>query len=243
LLLIDEGTANANVALTSPADNAKGSAITGTFKCNAIIDALNYTLQLSEHADFKDSITVESTTNNFLVPHLKFGTQYYARVKTSIWPSFGKTTTFTTRDEDDYVFISKPVNGAIDQPTLNLKITANVVPGASRYTIQVSPTPDFADHIVTDSSSKDGQRTLVFSNLSYSTLYYVRARSNLSDTYGRVSTFTTQAEEFIQVTAPIAGSTNNDPSLITVSCSPITGANSYTVALSTTSDFSSGTVI
>ncbi|HYF68007.1 MAG TPA: choice-of-anchor tandem repeat GloVer-containing protein [Ohtaekwangia sp.] len=234
------------VGLSFPAHQETGAPIHGKYRCNRVSSALNYTLQLSEHADFRDTVaTLNGLVNEFDLASqsLKFSTQYHARVRSSVWPAYGSVTSFTTRSETDYAFISKPSNGATGQATMNLKVTVNQVPGATRYTIQLSKTPDFSGEILSDTSKTDGQRTMTFSHLDYATVYYARGKSNVSESFGRVSSFTTQAETFITITSPVNGATGLDQSLFTVSCSSMNAAEAYTIELSATPDFAGPNIL
>lgn len=234
-----------SVGLSFPSHQATGAPIYGKYTCDVVPSALNYTLQISEHADFRDTVvTLNSATNklDFGLQFLKFATPYHARVRSSVWPVYGPATSFTTRNEMDYAFISKPSNGATGQATMNLKVTINQVPGATRYLIQLSKTSDFSGEILSDTSKTDGQRTMTFSHLDYATVYYVRGNSNVSESFGPVSSFITQAEPLLTITSPANGATGLDQSLFTVSCSSMDAAELYTIELSATPDFSGPTI-
>lgn len=134
-------------------------------------------------------------------------------------------------------FISKPANQATGIAAPTLKITANVVSGAMRYTIDVSTSPDFLENLITRTSSVDFQRTLIFTGLDYSTTYYARAKTDNSP-YGKVNTFTTKEEEYPIIIQPSNGSDEINPVVLNVVVAPIPGAASYVVELNNKADFS-----
>jgi uncharacterized repeat protein (TIGR03803 family) len=133
-------------------------------------------------------------------------------------------------------FISKPVNNEVNVSAPVLKITANVVSGATRYTISLSSTPDFSADVLTKTSEVDNQRTIIFTGLKYAMVYYVRAMTNNSP-YGKISKFTTKAEVFPTVAEPAGGKNNVNPVVFKVTLSPIPGASQYTVEVNSKSDF------
>jgi uncharacterized repeat protein (TIGR03803 family) len=133
-------------------------------------------------------------------------------------------------------FISKPANNATDVGAPYLKITANVVTDETRYTIQISPTSDFSSDVIEKTSSKDNERTMVFSGLTYATMYYARART-ANTPYGKISRFTTKAEVFPMVIEPSNGSDEANPVVLKIGVSPITDAVSYTLEINSKSDF------
>jgi hypothetical protein len=85
------------------------------------------------------------------------------------------------------------VNGATNVGTVNVKITANIVFGATNYTIELNTSPDFTGTSIVRSSAVPNQRTIIFPNLAPSTKYYNRTRTNLPSGWGPVRSFTTRS--------------------------------------------------
>jgi uncharacterized repeat protein (TIGR03803 family) len=226
--------------LVSPANNSSSVNIKTTCTANAVANATDYTFQLSIPQDFStDVLTFNSSTNSVSVSGLKCATKYYARVKSNLNNSFGAVTSFTTKTADQYAFVSKPSNGSLGNDAVELKVTANQVEGATRYTIELNTAPDFSDSTLTSVSIKDNQRTLTFTNLKYSTKYYARVKTDLSDVYGKVTSFTTRAEQFTFVSEPSGNTIDQDYAVVKIEVAPVPQAKRYDVELSASADFSS----
>lgn len=140
------------------------------------------------------------------------------------------------------LFISKPANNSTNVPAPVLKVTANAVSGATRYTIELNTSPDFTETSFIQTSAKDHQLTLTFRGLAYAKTYYARVKTNLSNHYGGVSRFTTRQEEFPIVREP-NGLTDANPLLMKVVVGTIPDAKRYTVELSRKSNFSGPSII
>jgi uncharacterized repeat protein (TIGR03803 family) len=229
-----------NVYVTTPANNSTVSSKNLRFKFNPIQGATLYTLELSLAEDFAQVVgRAQSSNPEFIASDLKANTKYYARVKTNVWPAFGLVTSFTTEPINNN-YISNPRDGATDVSAPSLKVTAGTVSGATRYTIELSTSPEFTDPFVR-TSKVDNQRTLVFDSLAYNTKYYGRFKTNISG-YGRVTSFTTKAEVFASLTEPAHQSASLHPMVVKLVTSSITGASRYTVQLNTTADFSGASI-
>jgi uncharacterized repeat protein (TIGR03803 family) len=150
-------------------------------------------------------------------------------------------TTFVTRTAEDYAFVTRPANGSTNAEVVNLGVTANLVPDARRYTIELNTAPDFTGTSFVKTSTKDFQRTLIFERLQYQTVYYARVKTELSPNYGRTTRFTTRAEIFAHLTEPQG--TGVDPAVVKLAALNVTGARRYTIELSTTPDFSGSTLV
>jgi uncharacterized repeat protein (TIGR03803 family) len=227
------------IALTTPLPGATNAAVHGIYRSRSELEARSYTLQLSEDPKFLTvTRTITNSVNQYDLgsSYLKFSTTYYARVKGNVWPVFGATTTFKTRSAADYAYITQPADQAVGVIPNQLKVTVNPVPGAKRYHVQLCTTQDFSTGVISDSSRTDGQRTFIISGLSYSKRYYVRAKSNLS-AFGKTTVFTTAPEPAVQVSLPHGGGLQ-DASMLAIECSTVAGAETYTVQISKTSDFS-----
>jgi uncharacterized repeat protein (TIGR03803 family) len=226
--------------LTYPANNSISVNINHTCTARSIANATNYTFQFSIPKDFSTNVlTYNSSSNSVAVSGLKFATKYYARVKSNLNSSYGLVTTFTTKASEQYAFVSKPINGSSGNDAVELKVTANLVLGAKRYTIELNTLADFSDSTLVAVSSIDNQRTLVFTNLKYATKYYARVKTDLSDAYGKVTSFTTRAEQFSVVSEPSANATNADYNVIKIEVAPVHQAKRYVVEVSANASFAS----
>src|SRR4051812_41502769 len=67
-------------------------------------------------------------------------------------------------------FVSNPANNSINANAPTLKVTANVVTGATRYTIELNTSSHFTGTSFIKTSTSDNQRTLVFQGMAYSTV-------------------------------------------------------------------------
>jgi uncharacterized repeat protein (TIGR03803 family) len=228
-------TAESISYVTSPANNATNVATVLNITANTVPGAASYTIQLSESATF-DTVAFEITgaTRSLAFSGLKYNTIYYNRVRTDMASGFGQVRSFTTRTAESISYVTSPGNGAVN---INPSVTiyANTVPGAATYTIQLSETSDFATiHF----EATGATRSLPFAGLKYGTTYYNRVITNLTSNYGQVRSFTTRTlESYAYVTSPGNGATNVNTSL-NVTSNTVPGASSYTIQLSTLSDFS-----
>ena len=98
LSFISKSLTRALVQVIQPADRAVDLPIKNNFHVTPVKYAETYTLQLSKRSDF---ITIEQTkthtANSIEIGGLEYGTTYFARVKTNLWPAFGPVTRFRTR--------------------------------------------------------------------------------------------------------------------------------------------------
>jgi uncharacterized repeat protein (TIGR03803 family) len=184
------------IEVLRPANGATNVLVNDTHRVTFIPGSLWYQVQFSTVPDFSAGVLTSTypTSSNLPKVNLAYSTKYYARAKSSLWPYYGKTISFTTRSAESYGFITNPKDGSVNVETQNLKVTGNLVPYAKRYTLQLSPTPDFSAGVITKVSAIDFQRTLVFTDLAYSTKYYARMKTDISG-YGRVTSFTTKADQ------------------------------------------------
>jgi uncharacterized repeat protein (TIGR03803 family) len=139
-------------------------------------------------------------------------------------------------------FVSKPANNSVNNAAPYLKITANVVTDAKRYTIEINTNADFSGTSIVRTSSKDYERTMLFTGLAYSKTYYARVKTDLSAVYGKVTKFQTRAEMFPIVAAPGDGIDQQNPVVLKVYVNGIPDAKRYTVELNTKSDFSGSSI-
>lgn len=183
--------------------------------------------------------------SNVYVTGLTASTNYHVKI-------FEYTETGTKKN---YLVANAPVANVTTLPPPNCPFTspangatfiyvtptciANAITGASTYTLEVSPVSDFSSGVIV----RTGVRNQVFTGLAYSTLYYARAKTNLSPDYSVVTTFTTgPPEAFSYVSSPINGATGQNCNLA-VSSSFVHYANTYTIELNTASDFTGTSIV
>jgi uncharacterized repeat protein (TIGR03803 family) len=221
---------NPAIRVNSPANGSTNALGYGTFHLTYVPGSLWYTIELSKNPDFSGQILSSTRDNPHVGPlQLEYNTKYYARAKSSLWPYYGVTTSFTTRTAESLAFISNPKDGAINVEAPTLKVTANEVRGSKRYTIQLSTTVDFSANVMTKTSAVDHQRTLTFEGLAFSTKYYARMKTDISN-YGRVSSFTTKPDPASATVAAFDGGREADNMRMQVHPNPST--SSFNVALS-----------
>jgi hypothetical protein len=156
--------------------------------------ASSYRIEISESSAFTGTVHVINSTNGvgkINPPGLKYSTKYYARVKTNLIDDFGLVTTFTTHAPEKYSFVGSPVNGATNVPLNGVKVTANIVYGATLYTIELNTNAAFTGTSIVKTSATANQRTIVFDGLQPSTTYYTRVKTNYPSNWGPTRSFTT----------------------------------------------------
>ncbi len=226
-----------DVSLTAPANNSVNQNVTVSASAKALSGATTYTLELNTQADFSGTPIVKSGARTQSFSGLSYSTQYYARAKTNLSPDYGIVTSFTTATPEYFSYVKTPANVATNV-NVNLTITSNTVIGATTYTIELNTASDFTG----TSLVKSGAVSQVFNNLAVGTTYYSRVKTDLSPNWGSSRSFTTgDAAALSYITTPANNAANQLWSL-NVTCNTVTGASSYTVQLSPSSDFSSGIV-
>jgi hypothetical protein len=224
-----------NVFVTTPADNAVNQLVRLNVTARAVTGATSYTIELSSDENFSGGVRSRTGSRTLLFDSLQYNTTYFARVRTNLNPDFGKTTRFTTVGSDYYSYVVSPANYAVGQ-NLALTVTANVVPYAALYTIELNTSADFnpGTAIV-----KTGTRSQSFTALKPNALYYSRVHTDLSDVWGQTRTFITRSAESLSfVTSPANGAVNTN-TVLNITSNDVSGASSYTIELSEFADFSS----
>jgi uncharacterized repeat protein (TIGR03803 family) len=227
-----------SVAILDPIDNKVDVSVKPIVKISPVSGATQYTLQLSETSNFTSGVTtLTSASPNIQTGPLKYLTLYYVRAKSNLNTAYGPVSHFTTHDANKYAFVSNPVNQATNVATNNLKVTANIVYGATHYTIELNTNQFFiGSPSIVRTSATSGQRTLTFNGLAPGTLYYSRVKTELTSYYGPVRSFTTAGQPTYLV-EPANNQTEVSPATA-IRVAAVTGAVSYTLEVSTTSDFS-----
>ncbi len=190
--------------LTEPNYATTEASVTPSLQVTKLAGVTNYRIEISANADFTGTVHVVNSTDGLgkiSAPGLKYSTKYYARVKTNLVDDFGTVTTFTTHAPEKYSYVTSPVHGATNVSVNNTQVTANIVYGATLYTIELNTKADFTGTSIVKTSASVNQRTLTFNGLLSSSTYYSRTKTNLPSNWGPTKSFTTigaaPAPEFI----------------------------------------------
>lgn len=99
LSFISKGSQPAIVQVIQPSNKAADQPVKIDFHVTQVLYAEEYTLQLSTVRDFSTiTHTKTSATTSIEITGLDYGTTYFTRVKTNLWPAFGPVTQFRTKD-------------------------------------------------------------------------------------------------------------------------------------------------
>jgi|GEM_PF-845955 len=205
-----------------------------------ITGASNYTIQLSADITFLTGILQQSGPSpTFAYSGLAYNTKYYSRVSSDLGASWGPTKNFTTADPLYFSYLTSPINASTGINVLT-NITANLVPGATTYTIEANTAPDFSGTSIVKTGAA---RTYAYS-LAYSQTYYVRVQTNLmAGQWGATKSFTTGDPVSLAYVVTPANNAVNQHLTLNVSANNLPGATSYTIELNTASDFSGNSII
>jgi hypothetical protein len=228
-----------NVFVTSPVDGAINQKVKLNLTSKAVSGASAYTFELTTQGNTPATVITQTGARIQLVDSLHYNTVYSVRVKTNLNSAYGKTTTFTTAPSENFAYAISPANGATNIG-MKVNVTANLVLYATSYTMELN-----TDSLFSTSSAivKSGGRLLSFNNLSTSTTYYVRIKTNLSPKWGKTHSFTTgPALIFSYIISP-ANNATDVSTILNVKANNITGASTYKLQLCTSSDFVSSPII
>ena len=223
-----------NVYVTTPADGATSQKVKLGVTSRALTGASVYTIQISPTSDFSSNVKSKSGARTQTFDSLQYNATYYAQVKTNLGPSFGKVTTFSTVGPEYYSYITSPASNATNV-NLTINVSANIVPMATTYTIELNTSPTFDP---TTAVVRTGTRTQAFTPLAPSTVYYGRVKTELSDTWGATRSFTTKSAASLSYVTSPANNAVNVNTTVNVTSSNVPGATQYTIQLSETTDFS-----
>lgn len=184
----------ATPSLVAPVDSALYVGPTTSFSWTAVPGAVMYTVQVASDSLFNNVISLNNFGTNS-GSGLKFpgSANSYWRVQSnngghmSPWSSYRMFT--AVPDSADLISPADSATGVY----LNQTFTWHAVPGADKYMLQVSKSPNFAGQTSTYSSLTDTSFQ-VTNLLTASTVYYWRVRSfvgSIAGFYSSVRTFTT----------------------------------------------------
>jgi hypothetical protein len=222
--------------VVTPSDDAFNvSTDNVTVTSNHVWNSTTYTIELSTRPDFLGAISQTSTApyqRSLTFNGLQPGRIYYARVKTEDTANeWGKVTSFTTTLPSSVV--TSPAHNKNDVAP-KTSVSVRSFPGASSYELNISTSNDFSTGVAVYNSSST---TFAINPLKYSTTYYTRVKTNISD-YGTITQFTTHhPEKFSFVSSPVNGATNVSYNTLKVTANEVLGATSYTIELNTRPDF------
>jgi ELWxxDGT repeat protein len=152
--------------------------------------------------------------------------------------SSGTSRIFPAPQQMSNAFVVSPQDGAANQK-LDLTVSSKTISGAANYTIQISTAADFSVNVV----SKVGNRSQRFTNLNYQTIYYTRVKTNLDQTFGRITSFVTAAPaDYSVVISPIADALSV-ASNVNVTSNFVPQSSVYTIELNPDPGFASKTSI
>lgn len=224
--------------VTSPANHAVNILTSVNVSANTVVGATTYTIELNTAADFTGTSLTYTGTRTHLFTGLTYSQVYYTRVKTDLSSNWGPAGRyFTTISILSASYITAPANNAT-KVKWQLNVTANNI-GASQYTIQLSPDPDFLANVIQNSGPTN---ILPFSGLLYDTKYYARVSTNMVSGWGPTRSFTTDNPiNFSYVTNPANNATKVLWQL-NITSNTVLGATQYTIRISPESDFSNGVI-
>jgi len=248
---IDNFAIPAAPSLAFPSDSSTNVSTNPDLDWDSSTGATSYRLQVSALSDFSTTVVDQSglTSTSFQVPVLSNGTTYYWRVKAknavgiSNWSPTWQFSTMATSSAPAAPALSSPSDNATDIATDTTLVWASSN-GATLYQLQVSTVADFS----TIELDQSGLTTTSFrlTGLSNSTVYFWRVKASNA---GGESPWSTVRRFTTIVAAPAApvlsspGDNTIDVSTdTTLVWNSSTGAVSYGLQVSTTSDFSTTVV-
>jgi len=244
------GTAPQPPTLSSPSNGATNVGLPPTLTWNASSGATSYTLQVSTNSSFTSFVYNQSGLigTSQQVTGLNNSIKYYWRVSatnnygTSGWSSVWNFTTAAGGTAPQPPTLSSPSNGATNV-SLPPALVWNVSSSATSYTLQVSTNSNFTSFVYNQSGLTGTSQQVT--GLNNSIKYYWRVSA--TNTYGTsgwssVWNFTTAAggtaPQPPTLSSPSNGATNVSlpPGLV---WNVSSGATSYTLQVSTNSNFTS----
>ncbi len=164
--------------MTSPVNGATNVSYVTNITANTVPTATTYIIEANTQPDFSGASILKMGTGRTYSFTLAHNQTYYVRVQTNLMPGeWGSTIrSFTTGDPVSLAFVTSPANGAILVPT-TVNVTANVVSGATSYTIELNTNDTFTGTALVLSGTG---RTKNFSGLAEATTYYSRVSTNLT---------------------------------------------------------------
>jgi hypothetical protein len=236
----------AKVTNLNPADLDTDIKLIPTFSYSAVTDADSYQIHLSDVSDFSNLIIDEEISGTELTSSMKltYSNDYYWRARAK--DNFGEisdwsdTIAFVTKDQLSSPILVTPANGKPDEG-LKPELAWNSLAGAIGYRLQISKTDNFAT-LERDISGTANSHTLT-TDLDASTKYYWRLQAWDSDkdssSFSTVWNFSTRTPLVKVTDLEPADNATNIKLYPKLTYSAVSGADSYLIQLSTSSNFSS----
>lgn len=225
----------AQVVLTTPANNSKNIALTGTLNWNTISNATSYDVQIATDVSFNNIITntnVSSNSYNYTVPNNL--TTYYWKVRAKNGSNYGDySSVFQFETKLASPVINYPTNNAGGIPTTGT-ITWNSVTGAVNYTIQISSDDAFNTLLTNEVIAGT---TYDYSSLNNYTYYYVRVKASNADGESNYTTHTFRTVVGTPTNLIPTTNTYSQHLAGTLQWQSVLGASNYEIQVSTNSTF------
>lgn len=230
--------------LSSPADGSINQQVNLSLQWNTVQAAQTYALQISGSSDFLTLVVNQTglTSTSFSPIGLNGGTKFYWRVAaisqsdTSAWSSVWNFTTITIIPVVPN--LNTPVNNSSIPPG-SVTLTWNPSSGAATYNVQVSPASDFSVSVLNQTGMT--VTSLLLSGLPGGMKFYWRvSATNANGTSAWSETWNFSVVSPIPPTPVLAAPANNSlnqPLNQTLTWNTASGAVSYTVQISTSSNF------
>lgn len=242
------------VALAAPASAATPSAPTGlspsgsaslsgipTLSWDRSQGATSYDVQVSASSAFTGATTT-TTVNSQLVPTTQVpqGLDYWrVRAKNGSGTSGWTVESFTRTNVDAPTLLS-PLGTTLKEPDNPPVLSWSPVPGATGYTVQVSTDSTFADSTaITSFTTKIS--SLVVLTLKVPNTYYWRVQaalgSGLTTQWADPQSYTLQGLSAPDLVGPTPSSSTTNVQDVVLDWTPVPGAATYDVQVSTDQDF------
>ena len=244
------GSAPAIPTLSSPNNGSTNQSTSPTLSWNASNGASSYTLQVSTNSSFSSYFYnhIGLTGTSQQISGLSNSTKYYWRVSATNsygTSSYSNTWNFTTASGGSAPAIptlSSPNNGSTNQST-SPTLSWNASNGASSYTLQVSTNTSFTSYFYNHSGLTSTSQQI--SGLSNNTVYYWRVSATNdygTSSYSNTWNFSTLTGGTLPVIPTLLSPTNgatDESTSPTLSWNISSGANSYSLQVSTDNTFTS----
>ena len=248
-LNVNAGTPGASY-LKAPYDGKTNVQTWGTFYVQSISGASQYTMQVSEDSSFESvDYTFSSSNNKFSVSNLLYNKVYYARVLTDLDETYGASSSFTTTPVP-ITRLTSPANGATNLELGDFANCSFPDTDVDQIIYEFNTDPGFsAGSAIFDTNTAVASNVSNRSSRSYSDIglstgvtYYVRVKSNATS-HSAFGGFSSSRSFEIAGTDVLSSMTSPADASVDIRTFPkiyfkeIAGATSYTVDLSTDSNF------
>jgi hypothetical protein len=239
--------------LTMPQDGSKDLSLTPALSWSTVANATTYKVQVSTVRDFTTVFVDDATLTSGSKPlsGLMNSTTYFWRVMAknlsgaaSNWTDPWSFTTIITTPGTPALVL--PIDNAANLP-VSLSLAWNKATGSTSYFVQVAADTGFgpANIVSSDSTLTDTAKSI--SGLSNSVTYYWKVKGKNASGYGSWSVYRTFSTIIAAPMRTVLSSPQDSAANVDLnpqmSWSAVTGADSYHIQVSTSSDFSTGMVV